>query len=94
MGDMDMGDMDMDMDMDEDVASQVKAYLGDTTCLVADIDELQDAVEVGKVTENQSMRSSQQPMSLIPSHPISTPPVHPYTPPLRNPRTACARWWC
>lgn len=43
MGDMDMGDMD---EGEEDVASQVKAYLGDTTCLVADIDELQDAVEV------------------------------------------------
>lgn len=47
MGNMDMSDMDIDMDEDDgDVASQVKAYLGDTTCLVADIDELQDAVEV------------------------------------------------
>lgn len=48
MGDMDMGDMDMDdMDMGEGSMSEVKAYLGESTCLVADIDELQDAVEVG-----------------------------------------------
>ena len=45
MGGMDMGDMDMGNEMDE-AASDIKAYLGEQTCLVADIDELQDAVEV------------------------------------------------
>lgn len=61
MGDMDMGDMDMGEGVG-DVASQVKAYLGDTTCLVADIDELQDAVEVR--TNNPQAHSTNQPTSV------------------------------
>ena len=81
MGDMPAGGMDMPEGMDgmgsgsTNMTMQVvKAYLGESTCLVADIDELQDAVEVGTSppTPLALSLSPSRPALIIANPPLST----------------------